>query len=110
VRSFQASKLSSFLAACLLACGHAAPATSASSSEVSCEAASDRTRQVSDQQAPPDLIARYHDVQLRHCKDDRWSAAVRRCYGTLASADAMNACEDQLTPEQRKALHDDFDK
>jgi hypothetical protein len=94
----------------LAACGHAEPATSATSAEVSCEAAADHTRQVSNEQAPPDLIARYHDVMLRHCKDDRWSPDVRQCYGSLASADAMNACEDKLTPEQKTRLHDDFDK
>jgi hypothetical protein len=45
----------------------------------------------------------------QHCAADAWPQAIITCAAGAADADAMIACVDQLTPEQREAMGRTFE-
>ena len=44
------------------------------------------------------------DVELTECRESSWSGAVRTCLATATDHVAFQACETQLTDEQRQLL------
>jgi hypothetical protein len=44
------------------------------------------------------------DALMKSCKEDKWPAAARDCIVNAADAAAIQACQQQLTPEQRALL------
>ena len=51
-----------------------------------------------------DQLPAMRDSLDHACTDTRWSAAVRTCLARAVDHVAFQACEDQLTEEQRRAL------
>jgi hypothetical protein len=49
-------------------------------------------------------IPALRDSLVAFCKDDAWSAQVRDCMAAATDHLALQACEAQLTDDQRKAL------
>ena len=43
-------------------------------------------------------------AMTQRCNDDRWQPEVVTCIGNAASSDALKACEDKLTRDQRTKL------
>lgn len=46
----------------------------------------------------------------QHCVADAWPQAIVTCAAGAADADAMIACVDQLTPEQRESMGRTFER
>lgn len=63
-------------------------------------------RAIDDQtrRAVADQLPALRDSLAIACSDGKWSAAVRGCMVTAANHAAFQACEQQLTDDQRKAL------
>lgn len=61
----------------------------------------DATRRALDEQLPA-----MRDALANSCKDGGWSAAVRDCMAQAGDHAALQACEQQLTDAQRRALDD----
>lgn len=69
------------------------------SDELGSAGADDTTRR-----AVADQLPALRDSLAIACSDGKWSAAVRSCMVTAANHAAFQACEQQLTDDQRKAL------
>jgi len=54
--------------------------------------------------AVADQLPALRDSLAIACSDGKWSAAVRSCMVAAANHAAFQACEQQLTDDQRKAL------
>ena len=54
--------------------------------------------------AVADQLPAMRDSLAQACSDGRWSAQVRRCLAQANDHVAFEACEQQLTDEQRRAL------
>ena len=44
------------------------------------------------------------DAMVKACKETKWSPAVRDCLVAAADERGLQACQEQLTPEQRAQL------
>jgi len=51
-----------------------------------------------------DQLPALRDSLVAFCKDDAWSVQVRDCMAKAGDHAALQACEAQLTDEQRKAI------
>lgn len=51
-----------------------------------------------------DQLPALRDSLVAFCKDDAWSAQVRDCMAKAETHVALQACEAQLTDDQRKSL------
>lgn len=54
--------------------------------------------------AVADQLPAMRDALVAICTDGKWSAAVRNCMANAADHTAFQACQQQLTDDQRRAL------
>lgn len=94
---------------CLLACHakSAAPACEAVAGQFFLLASAELDKATMDpttQRAVTDQLPAMRDALKDACKDGAWSADVRTCMVSARDHAAMQACEQNLTDDQRAAL------
>ena len=56
------------------------------------------------QRAIADQLPAIRDSLTQSCRDGKWSTQVRNCMVTAGNPNALQACQAQLTDEQRRGL------
>ena len=107
-----------FAAVMALGCGNKSGETKATGSDTAsagggaadCDKAIAHSMEVGKASLPADdakMMAKLHDMGVKHCVDDKWPEPVVKCMLDAKTEADGQACYGKLTPDQQKKMNDD---